>query len=94
MRLTTVTVNDPIPDPLEALAVAVVGELVVSQQTPRSVTGAPPSAEIFPPLVAKVVEIKDAVVVVSVATDTPPPVLVPDTTTFCTHTYLPLKPDV
>ena len=75
-------VNAPVPVPFDAFAVAVVGELVVSQQTPRSVTDAPPSAEIFPPLVANVVETKEAVVVVSVATDAPPPVLVPDTTTL------------
>ena len=39
----------PVPVPSEVLLFAIVGLVVVFQQTPLSVTAAPPSSEIFPP---------------------------------------------
>ena len=47
---------------------AVVGPVVVLQQTPRAVTEAPPSLVTFPPLVAVVCEIADTAAVVITGT--------------------------
>ena len=58
----------PIPFPSPFLLLAVVGFCVVLQQTPLAVTVAPPSEEMFPPLIADTVVIEDAAVVVSVGT--------------------------
>ena len=54
------------PVPSVVLLLAVVGEALVLQQTPRAVTVAPPSEVIFPPLLAVVATIALAFVVVSV----------------------------
>ena len=47
-------VKIPVPEPSVVLLSDVVGELIVLQQTPLAVTGAPPSDVIFPPLMADV----------------------------------------
>ena len=57
----------PVPVPLLVKLLAVVDVELVDQQTPRAVTVAPPSAVMFPPLVAVDVVIKVAAVVVMVA---------------------------
>ena len=65
-------VNIPVPVPLVVLVdKAMVGFTVVLQQTPRTDTGAPPSATTLPPLVAVVMVTndKDAVVTVGNAVD-------------------------
>jgi len=60
-------VNIPIPVPSVVLVdKAMVGFAVVLQQTPRTVTAAPPSALIVPPLVAVVDVIAVTAVVVMV----------------------------
>ena len=46
----------------------IVGFADVLQQTPRAVTGAPPSLVTFPPLVAVLLAIEDTAMVVSVGT--------------------------
>ena len=59
-------VNVPVNEPLVVLVLnAVVGFVEVPQQTPLTVTAAPPLLEIIPPLVAVVDRIADAAVVVS-----------------------------
>ena len=60
-------VNDPIPAPSEVFESLVVGFVVVLQQTPLTVTGAPPSAVTFPPPEAVEIEIAVVVDVVTVA---------------------------
>ena len=45
------------------LKFAIVGFWVIAQQMPRTVTAVPPSFEIFPPLIAVVEVMEDAVVV-------------------------------
>ena len=65
-------VKMPAPVPLVVLVdKAMVGFTVVLQQTPRTVTGAPPSATTLPPLVAVVIvtDDMDAVVTVGNAVD-------------------------
>ena len=58
-------VNIPVPVPLIVLVdKAIVGFAVVLQQTPRTVTAAPPSLLILPPLVAVVFVIAVIAVVV------------------------------
>jgi len=58
-------VNVPIPVPSVVLVDnAMVGFAVVLQQTPRTVTGAPPSELITPPLLAVVLVMADIAVVV------------------------------
>jgi hypothetical protein len=53
-------VKDPVPVPSDVFVVSeIVGLVVVAQTTPLAVMGLPPSAEIFPPLVA-VDEVIDA----------------------------------
>ncbi len=47
-------VKVPTPVPSTVLLFAVVGLVVILQQTPRAVTGSPPSAPTVPPLVAVV----------------------------------------
>ncbi len=60
-------VNVPMPVPSVVLVdKAMVGFAVVLQQTPRAVTGAPPSVLITPPLVAVVFVMAVIVVVVMV----------------------------
>ncbi len=56
----------PVPSPLLVMPwlLAVVGFCELLQTTPRAVTENPPSAEIFPPLVADMVEISEIFVVV------------------------------
>jgi hypothetical protein len=62
-RLKRLLVNLPAPEPLLVLVVsAVVGFWLVLQHTPLAVTALPPSALIFPPLVA-------AVLIITVAAD-------------------------
>jgi len=58
----------PVPVPSEVLLSEVVGLAIVLQQTPRSVTEAPPSLVILPPLVAVVDVMELIAVVVSVGT--------------------------
>ena len=55
----------PVPSMVLGFAPAV-GLVAVPQHTPRNVTGDPPSLEIFPPLVAVVLNIEEAELVVSV----------------------------
>ena len=62
-------VNVPVPEPSLVLLFAIVGFVVVLQQTPRAVTGTPPSLVILPPLVAVALVIEDAAVVVRTASD-------------------------
>ena len=53
-------VKDPVPVPSDVFVVSeIVGLVVVAQTTPLAVMGLPPSAVIFPPLVA-VDEVIDA----------------------------------
>jgi len=60
-------INVPVPVPSEVIVVkATVGPVVVLQQIPRAVTGAPPSEAMFPPEVAVELPIVLADVVVSV----------------------------
>ena len=55
-KLAIVMENEPVPVPLLAqVANAVVGFAVVSQQTPRVVTDAPPSDVTLPPLAAELI---------------------------------------
>jgi hypothetical protein len=68
VRLVRLPVKVPVPDPLLVLLSAIVGLVVVLQQTPLAVTGAPPSSVILPPLVAVTAVIADAAVVVIDAT--------------------------
>jgi hypothetical protein len=56
-------VNVPVPEPSVVLLFAIVGFTDVPQQTPRAVTGVPPSFVTLPPLVAVVLVIEDAAVV-------------------------------
>jgi hypothetical protein len=58
----------PVPVPSDVLESVVTGSAVRDQQTPLSVTAAPPSDEIFPPEVAVVRSISEATVVVRVGT--------------------------
>ena len=60
----------PVPVPSDVLELAVVGPVVVAQQTPFAVMAPPPSAVIFPPETAvdKVIEV--TAVVVRVAPNT------------------------
>ena len=65
-------VNIPVPVPSVVLVdKAIVGFAVKLQQTPRAVTGAPPSVVMLPPLVAVVMVMADvdAVVIVAGAVD-------------------------
>ena len=55
----------PLPVPVEVLGSAIVGVCAVLQQIPLTVTAAPPSLVMFPPLVAVVEVIADMAVVVS-----------------------------
>ena len=55
----------PLPVPVEVLGSAIVGFWDVLQQIPLTVTAAPPSLVMFPPLVAVVEVIADMAVVVS-----------------------------
>ena len=58
-------VNAPVAEPSLVLVVnAIVGFVVVPQQTPRAVTADPPSFVILPPLEAVVEVIADTTVVV------------------------------
>jgi len=59
-------VKGPFPVPSEVLLLAIVGDAVVFQQTPLAVTEAPPSSDMFPPVVAVVAAIELALMVVSV----------------------------
>ena len=60
-------VNEPVPDPSIVLLLLVVGlEVVVLQQTPRTVTEPPPSFVIFPPDSALDIVIEDAELVLIV----------------------------
>ena len=56
-----------VPEPVLSVVLEfdVVGFWVVAQQTPLAVTGEPPSLDIFPPLLAELVEITDKSVVVN-----------------------------
>ena len=65
-RPVIVLVNAPAPVPSEVLLFRIVGEDVVLQQTPRSVTVVPPSVVIVPPLVPVVLVIALIAVVVIV----------------------------
>ena len=56
-------VNDPLPVPLVVLLLAVVGPLLVFQQTPLAVMVPPPSELIVPPLEA-VVDVMEVTTVV------------------------------
>ena len=58
----------PVPLPLAAVLLVVVGFDVVAKATPRAVTVAPPSLVILPPLIALNPVIEDADTVLSVAT--------------------------
>jgi hypothetical protein len=61
-------INEPVPVPLEALVLSVVGLFgLLHQHIPRSVTLAPPSEVIVPPLMAVIIVIEVASVVVNVA---------------------------
>jgi hypothetical protein len=60
----TFEVYNPSPEPSNVRESAIVGVRMADQQTPRAVTGAPPSAEIMPPLI-KVVAVIDAAGVVT-----------------------------
>ena len=59
-------VNTPVPVPFEVLLSAIVGPVVVLQQTPLALTAAPPSYVILPPLEAVDDVIDEASVVVNV----------------------------
>jgi hypothetical protein len=63
VRLTRLLTKLPVPERSFVLLFAVVGPVVVFQQTPREVTVAPPSFVIFPPLVA-VVAVMELIAVV------------------------------
>ena len=56
----------PVPVPSVVFELTVVGFAVVLQQTPRAVTAAPPSLEIFPPPVAVDEVTAESAVVVNV----------------------------
>jgi len=60
--------KEPDPVPLVVLLFAVVGFVVVAQQTPRAVTNAPPFDVTLPPVVAPVDVTSVAAVVVSTGT--------------------------
>ena len=60
-------INEPVPEPLETLVLSVVGFGLLLQHIPRSVTSAPPSEVIVPPLMAVIIVIEVASVVVNVA---------------------------
>jgi hypothetical protein len=53
----------PVPVPSDVLLFAIVGPVEILQQTPRTVTEAPPSLVMLPPLVA-VVEVMEVIAVV------------------------------
>ena len=55
----------PDPVPSDVLVLAIVGPVVIFQQTPRAVIAAPPSFVIFPPLVEEVCVIAVTTVVVN-----------------------------
>ena len=62
--------KEPVPVPSLVLVVkAMVGLEVVAQQTPRAITGDPPSAVMFPPLIADKEVMLLAAVVESVGRD-------------------------
>lgn len=61
-------VKIPEPDPSVVELLAVVGELLVDQQTPLAVTSAPPLSVILPPDTADVNVIELTAVVVNVGT--------------------------
>jgi hypothetical protein len=48
-------VKVPLPEASDVLEPAIVGAVVVAQQTPLAVTASPPSFVITPPLVAEVI---------------------------------------
>jgi hypothetical protein len=58
-------VKFPTPSPSLVLLLAIVGTLVVAQQTPLEATDAPPSEEIFPPETAVLSVIKEMPMVVT-----------------------------
>jgi hypothetical protein len=58
-------VNEPIPEPSEVFASAIVGLAVVPQHTPRAVTAALPSEAISPPDDADVPDIPVTAVVLT-----------------------------
>jgi hypothetical protein len=64
--LVRLLVNVPDPEPSEVFVPVIVGFWLVLQQTPLAVTGAPPSEEIVPPLVAVVWVMFVAVVVTTI----------------------------
>ncbi len=66
-------VKAPIPIPSFVVLLAVVGCRVVPYATPLEVTEAPPSAVIFPPVMAPVDVMTVADVVVTVGNDVDPP---------------------
>ena len=57
----------PVPEPSEVWLLLKVGFCEVLQQTPRAVTGEPPSLVTLPPVVAELSVMPLAVVVVTVA---------------------------
>ena len=67
--------NIPVPVPSEVWESAVVGVWLVLQQTPRTVTVAPPSEVMFPPLVAEFEEMIVVLAVVNVGIEVPVPPL-------------------
>ena len=65
VKLVIALVKIPVPVPSVVILFAVVGPVVVLQQTPLSVTADPPSDVIFPPLTAEVEVMEDIGVVVN-----------------------------
>ena len=59
-------VKVPVPVPSEVLLFAIVGPVVVPQQTPLAVTGDPPSEVMLPPLLKLLAVIRVALLVVNV----------------------------
>ena len=66
-----VSLKAPNPEPIIKLLFANVGFCVVDQQTPRAVTGAPPSLVAFPPTIAELKVIFVAFMVVRVGKAAP-----------------------